>query len=219
MYCIGESRERFMIEIQKAKQNYFKDRRIYYSSFPIQEQAQKGDWDYRLEPVYTVGILDLIFDDHKADEEILHIVELKNRRCEIFFEKLKFIYIELPKFTKKEQELETQFDKWLYVLRHLSHLPDRPQKLQDKIFERLFEVAEIAKFSSAEKEAYEESLKYYRDMKNVVDTSREEEIEEGREQGIEEKTIEFARTMKQHNEPIQKIMDYMGLSKSQIEEL
>ena len=207
LYCIGESGERFIVEIQKAKQNYFKDRSIYYSSFPIQEQAQKGDWDYKLEPVYTVGILDFIFDDHKSEEEILHLVELKNQKCEVFYDKLKFIYIELPKFKKKEEELETQFDKWLYVFRHLSQLQDRPQKLQDKIFEKLFESAEIAKFTPEEREAYEESLKYYRDIKNVVDTSREEGI----------KVV--AREMKKEGEPIEKIIKYTGLTKEQIKEL
>lgn len=207
LYCIGESGERFIVEIQKAKQNYFKDRSIYYSSFPIQEQAQKGDWDYKLEPVYTVGILDFIFDDHKSEEEILHLVELKNQKCEVFYDKLKFIYIELPKFKKKEEELETQFDKWLYVFRHLSQLQNRPQKLQDKIFEKLFESAEIAKFTPEEREAYEESLKYYRDIKNVVDTSREEGI----------KVV--AREMKKEGEPIEKIIKYTGLTKEQIKEL
>lgn len=140
LYCVGESGERFIVELQKAKQNFFKDRSIYYASFPIQEQAQKGDWDYRLEAVYTVGILDFIFDDHKSQNELLHLVaELKNQRCEVFYDKLKFIYIELPKFVKQEDELESQFDKWLFVFRHLSNMQDRPQKLQDRIFQRLFD--------------------------------------------------------------------------------
>ena len=147
LYCVGESGERFIVELQKAKQNFFKDRSIYYASFPIQEQAQKGDWDYRLEAVYTVGILDFIFDDHKSQNELLHVVELKNQRCEVFYDKLKFIYIELPKFVKQEDELESQFDKWLFVFRHLSNMQDRPQKLQDRIFQRLFDAAEIASFS------------------------------------------------------------------------
>ncbi len=211
LYCIGESGERFIVEIQKAKQNYFKDRSIYYASFPIQEQAQKGDWDYKLEPVYTVGILDFIFDDHRSEDELLHLIELKNQQCEVFYDKLKFIYIELPKFKKKEEELETQFDKWLYVFRHLSQLQDRPQKLQDKIFEKLFEAAEIAKFTPEEREAYEESLKYYRDIKNIVDTSKAE--------GREEKTLEFARKMKNNGESVDKIIEYTGLTKKQIEEL
>jgi predicted transposase/invertase (TIGR01784 family) len=211
LYCIGESGERFIVEIQKAKQNYFKDSSIYYSSFPIQEQAQKGDWDYKLEPVYTVGILDFIFDDPRSENEILHLIELKNQKCEVFYDKLKFIYIELPKFKKKEEELETQFDKWLYVFRYLSQLQDRPQKLQDKIFEKLFEAAEIAKFTLEEREAYEESLKYYRDIKNVVDTSMEEGVEKGLKSA--------AKEMKKEGEPIDKIMRYTGLTKKQIEEL
>ncbi len=207
LYCIGESGERFIVEVQKAKQNFFKDRSIYYSSFPIQEQAQKGDWDYRLEPVYTVGILDFIFDDHKSNEELLHIVELKNQHCEIFYDKLKFIYIELPKFKKQEDDLETQFDKWLYVFRHLSNLQDRPKKLQDRIFQKLFEAAEIAKFSQEEREAYEDSLKYYRDLKNVVDTSRLEGIRE------------IAKKMKEKGMLNIEISELSGLTDSEINDL
>ncbi len=219
LYCVGESGERFIVEVQKAKQNYFKDRSIYYSSFPIQEQAKKGDWDYRLDPVYTIGILDFVFSDHQKEEELLHIVELKNQNCEVFYDKLKFIYIELPKFKKGEAELETQFDKWLYVFRHLSNLRNRPQKLQDKIFEKVFEAAEIAKFSIEEREAYEESLKYYRDIKNVVDTSKEEGREEGRGKGRDQRNFEIAIKMKKNGESIEKIIEYTGLTQSEIEQL
>lgn len=215
LYCIGESGERFIVEVQKAKQNYFKDRSIYYSSFPIQEQAKKGDWDFKQDPVYTVGILDFIFDDHKNEDELLHLIELKNQRCEVFYDKLKFIYIELPKFKKTQDELEDHFEKWLYVFRHLSELQDRPQQLQDRIFQKLFDTAEIAKFSLEEREAYEESLKYYRDIKNVVDTSREEGIEEGKE----ERTLEIARELKKNGIPIDMIVKSTGLSKKEIEEL
>lgn len=183
LYCVGENEERFIVELQKAKQNYFKDRSVYYASFPIQEQAQKGEWDFKLEPVYSIGILDFIFDDHKEESEMLHTVELKNQHGKVFYDKLTFVYIELPKFKKKEEELETQFEKWLYVFRHLAELKDRPQKLQDKVFQRLFEAAEIAQFTPDEREAYEKSLKYYRDLKNVVDTSHEEGRLEGREEG------------------------------------
>ncbi|MEL6864602.1 MAG: Rpn family recombination-promoting nuclease/putative transposase [Bacteroidota bacterium] len=227
LYCIAKTGERFIVEIQKAKQNYFKDRSIYYASFPIQEKAKKGDWDYQLEPVYTIGILDFIFDDHKEEEVLVHLVELKNQRCEVFYDKLKFIYIELPKFKKSEEELETQFDKWLYVFRHLSRLQDRPQKLQDKIFTKLFEAAEIAKFTQLEKEAYEESLKYYRDLKNVVDTSKQEGLlegfeqgfEQGMEQGADKRNLEIAIQMKKDGEPLERIIKYTGLTKTQIERL
>jgi predicted transposase/invertase (TIGR01784 family) len=193
IYCESITGEKFIVEIQKAKQNYFKDRSVYYATFPIQEQAIKGEWNYKLTSVYTIGILDFIFDEHKNDETFLHIVELKNQKCEVFYDKLKFIYVELPKFKKKEDELETHFEKWLYLFRHLPDLETPPETLQEGIFNQLFEIAEIARFSSEEQQAYQNSLKYYRDLNNVVETSRQEGIEEGiiigREEGIEEGII------------------------------
>jgi predicted transposase/invertase (TIGR01784 family) len=183
IYCQATSGERFIVEIQKAKQNFFKDRSVYYSTFPIQEQALKGEWNYEMTSVYTVGVLDFIFDDHRNEDTLLHVVELKNQHCEVFYEKLKFIYIELPKFTKSLEELETHLDKWLFLLKHLAELNDPPSPLQEAVFTELFEVAEIANFSPLEQETYQNSLKYYRDLNNVVDTSREEGRAEGRAEG------------------------------------
>lgn len=219
LYCIGEDGEHFIVEMQKAKQNFFKDRSVFYASFPIQKQGERNQWNYKLDPVYSVGILDFIFDAHKNEEELLHLVELKNQRGEVFYDKLKFVYLELPKFQKTADELETHFDKWLYVFTHLSQLQSRPQKLQERIFNKLFAAAEIAKFTPKEREAYEESLKYYRDIKNVVDTSREEGLQEGMEKGIEQRNVEIARKMKEEgfsNEQIQKVT---GLGNEEIEKL
>ncbi len=219
LYCIGDKGEKFIVEMQKAKQNYFKDRSVFYASFPIQEQGKKNKWDYKLDPVYSVGILDFIFDDHKNEKEFLHIVELKNQRCEVFYDKLKFVYLELPKFKKKEEELETHFDKWMYVFTHLSQLQDRPKKLQERVFTKLFEAAEIAKFTPKEREAYEESLKYYRDIKNVVDTSREEGLKEGMERGMKKRNIEIAKELKKNKVSTEIIIQSTGLSEEEIENL
>jgi predicted transposase/invertase (TIGR01784 family) len=193
IYCQALSGERFIVEIQKAKQNFFKDRSIYYATFPIQEQALKGEWDFQLSAIYTVGVLDFIFDDHKNDSTILHIIELKNQECQVFYDKLKFIYIELPKFTKTIDQLTTHFDKWLFLLKHLASLDDRPQPLQEDIFNDLFEAAEIASFTPAEQDTYQNSLKYYRDMNNVVNTAREEGRKEGREEAQQEAIEEGIR--------------------------
>ena len=185
IYCQAQNGDRFIVEIQKAKQNFFKDRSIYYATFPIQEQALKGEWNYELSAVYAVGVLDFIFDDHKTDDTCLHVVELKNQRCEVFYKKLKFIYIELPKFNKSLDQLDSHFDKWMFLLRHLAELTDRPQPLQEGIFPELFAAAEIANFSPTEQETYKNSLKYYRDMNNVVDTARQEGIQKGIQKGID----------------------------------
>ncbi|MEO1387431.1 MAG: Rpn family recombination-promoting nuclease/putative transposase [Cyanobacteria bacterium J06634_6] len=194
IYCQGENGERFIVEIQKAKQNFFKDRSVCYASFPIQEQALRGEWKFRLAPVYSIGVLDFVFDDHKNDSTIVHMVELKDQNCNVFYDKLKFIYIELPKFTKTLEQLETHQDKWLYLLRHLPDIDDQPFK--DPVFLQLFEIAEIANFSRSEQNSYQNSLKYYRDLNDVVDTAWQEGIEQGIEKGIEqgiEKGIEQGR--------------------------
>lgn len=183
IYCQGTNGERFIVELQKAKQNFFKDRSVFYATLPIQEQALKGDWNFNLAPVYAVGILDFVFDDHKDSTTLSHTVDLKDQDCNVFYDKLKFIYIELPKFRKTLEELETHGDKWLFLLKNLAELTDRPTPLQEGVFNELFDVAEIANFSAAEQDGYQTSLKYYRDLNNVVDTSREEGRAEGRTEG------------------------------------
>jgi predicted transposase/invertase (TIGR01784 family) len=184
LYCVGKNGERFIVEIQKAKQNFFKDRSVFYSSFPIQEQAQRGDWNFQLNHVYLFAILDFTFTESGA--EIVHTVKLKDQNCNTFYDKLTFVYIEMPKFNKTENELETMQDKWFYVFRNLQKLDGRPRKLQEKVFERLFKSAEIAKYSPAERQIYEDNLKYYRDFNNVIETAKGEGVEEGIEIGIEQ---------------------------------
>ncbi len=187
IYCQASDGQHFIVEIQKVKQDYFKDRSIYYSTFAIQEQAEKGYWSYQLFPVYTIAILDFILDNNQDDEELIHIIQFKDQHCRTFYTKLQLIYIELPKFTKPLEELETPLDQWLFVLRHLSELSDRPDLLQQNpIFNQLFEVAEFASLSRSEQGRYENSLKYYRDWNNVMNTARREGREEGREEGRQE---------------------------------
>jgi len=188
LHCTSATGERFIVELQKAKQNYFKDRSVYYSTFPIQEQAQRGDWDYRLAAVYTVGILDFVFDeDAKAhDLDVIHKVQLKNQRGNVFYDKLTFIYLTLPHFSKTLEQLDSLQDKWLYIFKHLHELHDIPAVLKESIFLKVFAVAKIAKFSRQEQQAYQDSLKYYRDLKNVTDTAREEGLEEGLQKGKQE---------------------------------
>jgi predicted transposase/invertase (TIGR01784 family) len=211
IYCEAESGDRFIVEIQKAKQNFFKDRSVYYATFPIQSQAPKGEWDYQLSAVYTVGVLDFVFDDHRHEADVVHVVELKNQHCEVFYDKLKFIYLELPKFTKSLDELASHADKWLYLLKHLSKLDEPPAVLAEGVLTQLFEVAEIANFSVAEQDSYQDSLKYYRDLNNVVDTARQE----GEQTGIRR----VAKQMKAAGFSLADIARGTGLSESEIEGL
>ena len=165
VYCVTEDGSRFIVEMQKAEQEYFKDRSVYYATAPIREQAPKGKWDYHLDGVYTIGVLNFVFPDgeYPADSYI-HEIKLKDTQDNhVFYDKLTFVYLEMPKFNKREDELETMFDKWMFALRNLSRLLERPAALQERIFKRLFDQAEIAQFRTAERSEYADSVKDYWD--------------------------------------------------------
>jgi predicted transposase/invertase (TIGR01784 family) len=177
VYCEAQDGERFIVEIQKSKQNFFIDRSVYYASFPIQEQAQKGNWSYELKPVYLIGILDFVFPETQHQEDLVHEVKLRDQNCRVFYDKLTLIYIELPKFQKALEQLNTRFDKWLYLFRHLPDLDVPPAPLQEEVFEELFEVTEIANLSIDEWRRYQGSLKTYRDW-YAIELTRQQEFQQ-----------------------------------------
>ncbi len=213
LYCENEKGEKFIVELQKTKQNFFKDRTVYYSTFPIREQAKRDDWNYELKAVYTIAILDFVFDSDTNDViKFRYDVKLKDIDTnKVFNDKLTFIYLEMPKFNKSVDELETRFDKWLYVLRNLNKLERIPDKLRERIFDKLFETAEIAKFTQEQVRSYEDSLKYYRDLKNSLDTARDEGTIEGK--------IEVAKNLLSSGVSIDLIINSTGLSEDQIKKL
>jgi len=226
LYCTNEKGEKFIVELQKTKQRFFKDRTLYYSTFPIREQALKGtEWDFELKKVFLVAILDFVFEEDENDpDKFRYNVKLSDIEThKVFYDKLTFIYLAMPRFNKTIDELETRFDKWLFVLKNLHKLDRVPDKLREQIFLKLFESAEIAKFNQAEYMQYEESLKYYRDLKNSLDTARDEGIAKGIEKGIEKGMIrektKIARGMKNDGVPMEVIMKYTGLSMEEIEML
>lgn len=243
VYCEGENGEKFIVEMQNAYQEFFKDRSLFYFTFPIREQAVKGsDWDFQLNHVYTVALLNFDMKDEAFDADAMcHYVKLCDTTTHtVFYEKLDFIFVEISKFQKSEDELETFYDKWLYVLKNLSVLTNRPKALRDKVFDRLFEEAEIARFTPRELREYEDSCKAYRDLKNSLDTAlrqghakgleeglakgREEGLAEGHAQGLEEglaqgyaALYETAKKLKERGESSMVIQELTGLPLDVIE--
>jgi len=217
VYCENTKGEKFIVEMQKAEQNYFKDRSIFYATFPIREQAKRGEWDFQLKGVYTVGILNFIFPDDEYAPECMHheikLMDVEDKH--VFYDKLTFVYLEMPKFNKTEDELDGMMDKWLYVLRNLSRLMERPAALQERVFNRLFEQAEIARLSPTELRNYEESIKVYRDITNVVNTAEKKGIAKG----IAEGKREVAVQMKLAGIPVGQIAKFTGLTEEEIGKL
>ncbi len=218
IYCENDKGEKFIVELQKAKQNYFKDRTIFYSTFPIQEQAEKGEWNFQLKAVYCIGILDFVFNDYATEQEkqeVLHTIQLKNQHGKVFYDKLTYLYLEMPNFNLQETQLLTRLDKWLYIIRHLEDFQTIPLifKDVDKVFTHAFETVALAQLNDQERARYEHSLKVFRDNKNTFDYAVETAFGEGKIEGkIEGEQIGIEKGKNQQNIETVKQARLMGLS-------
>ncbi len=181
VYCTDEKNNSFIVELQRSKQKYFKDRSLYYTSFPIQQQSKRGDWNYRLKKIFFVGILDFTLDDNYLTE-----VQLKDGNNEVFYDKLKYYYLQMPNFKKQEKELSNHLEYWLYYLNHLAESQSIPETLaEDPLLTEAFQIAEFLALDKDEQFAYQLDLKAKLDYINVMDYAKEE--------GKKERTIELAK--------------------------
>ena len=163
-------------------------------------------------------------DSAFSPDTINHDIGLLDKQTHrVFNDKLTFKYVEIARFNKNIDELSTNFDKWLYVLKNLSRLDRQPKYLQNEVFNRLFAEAEIARFTKTELREYEDSLKAYRDIKNSLDSAEAKGmakgIEKGRAEGRAETLTEVARGLIKMNMPIEKIMEITGLTEAEIKKL
>ncbi len=207
IHCKALSGERFIVEMQKAKVKYFKDRSLFYVTFPIRDQAQQGDWKFKLEPIYFVAILDFEYDESEERRKFRRDVALKDQDGDMFFDKLHFKFLQMPLFNKKENELATKFDKWCYFLKNLESFDHIPNILNEPIFQKAFGTAELANLSAEQRAIYEENLIQYWGMKSALETA------------VEEREFEIAKIMLADNEPNERIVKYTGLTVEQIERL
>ena len=197
-----------LVEMQKAKIKYFKDRALFYITFPINEQAQRGDWNFKLLPIYYIAILDFPYDEHEEIRKFDRNVQLRDEDGFVFYDKLGFRFLQMPFFNKKETELVTHYDKWCYFLKHLETFDDIPQILNEPLFDKAFKTAALAAMSPKERKEYEQSWLDYSGMKAAMDTSKDE--------GSTARAFEIAKEMKDAGEPIEKIVKYTKLSSEEI---
>ena len=211
VYCTDTMGRRFIVEMQRGWQVYIKDRVLYYATFPIIQQAQKGaEWRFELEPIYCIAILDFVLGDNDAENDAqylrrIQLADVKTKK--IFYDKLTFVYIELPKFQQTVTQLHTDADRWIYLLRHMPELQDIPAELAAESFTQAFAIAREAALSPQERLQYEISLKIARDRFATLDGAHFKGLQEGREEGrkegrdeglkegLQQARLEVARTM------------------------
>lgn len=227
IYCTTEAGEHIIVEMQNRQQTNFKERALFYLSHTITRQGEKGArWEFDLKAVYGVFFMNFRLEDtpHKLRTDIV----LSDRDThEVFSDKLRFIFIELPSFNKEEEECETDFERWIYILKNMETLNRLPFKARKAVFEKLEEIASVSSLNQEEHELYWKSVNAYRTALSVNEASKREGREEGREEGRKEgkeigkklQSLAIARTMKQDNVPLNMIAQYTGLSPEEIEAL
>lgn len=201
IYCVSKNGTHFVVEMQKAKMDFFKDRSLFYATFPIQKQAPKGkEWDFRLNPVYLVAILDFEYDENEERRKFLRSVQLKDQDGDLFYDKLHFKFVQMPLFTKTEKELETHFDKWLFFLKNLASFEKIPKILKEPIFVKAFKIAEVANLTVSQYEEYERSMLEYYDITALKSTFRNAEDRAQKAEDRAQKAEEQAQKAKEELE-------------------
>jgi len=232
--CTGADGEQFIIEVQRVRQEYFKDRCLYYSASLIRDQVEAGvaNWKYDLKPVYLIGLMDFCLED-SGDDRYLHEIRLvKNSNGQVFYDKFGLTFIEMPRFLKQESELSTELDRWLYLLKNLSNLNDVPAVLTKPVYNKVFRIAEVCNLNQQEKMAWDAYLKAKWDNENSMDYAKKEAMKEGMKQGleqgieqgleqgletgIEEGKLQVARKMKTKGFDIETICEITGLTFEEI---
>ena len=242
--CECKNGTHFIIEMQKGYQKNFRERALYYTTYPINEQARdardlyvkekaeseddaKFKWDYNLKPVIVVAILNFQFqhtDEWPADK-YRSSYRLREDSCmaDMMTDALRFVFIELGRFKKYIWQLETFFDKWLYLLKHIHEMASIPEEFSDPFFKRLFILAEIDNFTPEEKKQYLQSLKNMGDYDNIINTAVEEAHAAGKAEGIEQgcrqANLQSAKNFKALGVAVDVIAQGTGLSIEEIDSL
>lgn len=231
LVCTGSEGEKFIIEVQCAKQTHFKKRALFYTSRLISNQAPKGRralWDYAITEVYLVALLDGFTITDVAEKSPVHDICLCNRQTgKIFYEGFGFIYIELAKFLKEENELESDLDRWLFILKNMSRLKKISVYLQKPIFQKVFDIATYNNLNKEERMTYDISLKRKWDQYSIKQTAFHEGKDEGKREGIEigiqkgasNKSREIALKLHKKGLSMDLITESTGLSEQEINEL
>ena len=223
LYCKDENDEYFIVEMQNRTQPYFKDRSIYYVSQAIAQQGEKGlEWEYKLHAVYLVAMLNFTLPD--IGSTFRTDVALTDMKSNVLFsDKVRMIYLQLPYFKKEAGDCENDFERWIYVLKHMETLNRLPWMAQDSVFERLAQIADISALTKEERIKYDKSIKLYRDAINVYEGARLSGRAEGRAEGLKqgraEGVLSTARNMKSKGLSHEPIMEITGLSAEAIEAL
>ena len=246
-YCLTDSGEHIIVEMQNREQPHFRERTLYYSAEAIVRQGERGTmWNYDLKAVYLVAFTNFSFGELPGNFRIdVGLTDLSNG--ELFCDKLRLIYLQLPLFNKEADDCSNDFERWIYVLKNMETLNRLPWAAKDSVFQRLAEIAEVSALTKEERVKYDYALKRFRDTLNAMAGARMEGLAEGMEKGMEKgmaegmekgmaegmekgmaegmekgrksQAVETAKLMKEKGYNVADIAELTGLQPEAIEEL
>ena len=221
----ADTGEQFIVECQLRSQEHFAERALFYTVFPIMEQAPQGYWNYELKPVYFLGLLNFkLAKSVGRSDGFVHRFSIRNAETGAeMTDRLQFVLMEVGPFRKRLGECSSFEDKFLYFMKNLPTFAARPRTDNDAYFESLLSAAEIARMNTDIRFTYSRRLKEMRDARCVDDymkkTAREEGLAEGQAKGRSDERQAIARKMFEEGMEAEMIERLTGLSREEIEAL
>ena len=230
IYCVTDDDKHFIVEMQNRWVPFFVNRSIYYASKAFVAQRKKFDEAgvrtailYQFVPVYVVCIMNFMPKEHEVTKFRTDVALREKSSDSMFSDKLRFIYLSLPFFDKSEEECETGFEKWIYVLKYMEVLERLPLAEQKKMLDHLAKLPDVRFLSSEEREKYDESIKaaddYYGVLMSYYMNGIDEGVAKGEARGSHHKRLEVAKKMMAKGMDENTIMEITGLTQEEIRKL
>lgn len=236
LHCEDENGKKFIVEVQYKEVDNFINRSIYYVSSCLQQQTKPGkDWDNRMKPVYFLALTPFDLPGTPPDQW-LHRFELREEKSgQLLTDNIRFVYVELGKFNKNDEELSTKEDRMAFFMKNAAFLEHRPTSMMLKMYDTLFNAAAFAGMTRKQQEDYMSWWRIRQDNYNAdrrakriareeglaegLKEGREKGLAEGREKGLAEGRAEGrAEGAREQAVTIATKMMELGLSEETIEQ-
>src|SRR5574344_526320 len=184
LLCTDQKGDRYMIEVQCAYQNYIRERSLFYVCQMYARSGKKGEWDYHVKGIISINILNFkLKDDIKFRSDYL-MLDTEDNTSRLGG--LRLIFLQVPRISDTFEECNSLAEKWMWGLKNISKMKNKPLRELKEEFQRISELADMASLSEKERRYYQCEEKRLRDYINSVESSVRERVEEGLRNGLKE---------------------------------
>ena len=219
IFCLTDTGEKIIVEMQNKEQPHFADRCLYYYSQAVSRQGERGaDWDYQIYAVYLVAFVNFNMEG-LANNFRTDVVLMNKQRGIPFSDKERFIFLQLPVFKKEADECRDDFERWIYVLKNMEILDRMPWAAKDSVFHKLAEIGEVSNMTKDERLKYDAALRHYRDTLNVMRSAEDKGRQQGLTEGRQQANIQTAKNLLAMGLSVDQIAKATGLSCEEVMKL